>query len=355
MKKMLVRLLSTILAVMLTVNTPILSVFAEDSGSNTSGDLARFLQSLTIETMDGKTVTKEDLEIGDQYQVKMNFEVPDDQSLLFGAATVNELIKAGVPEDSEYLVEGEWMYICLGSDITASEVVDTDGNVVILNCGKTILFKFPGVGQTKAFINFTGTLNEGANLENLEIVSGSTTGKYEPQPSTVPKVKKESVGYDAENHLIHYTVTVTKPEEYDEEIETLTVKDVIKTEGATFVEKSLQIDGIPVDSKYLRTTESGFTLENVPVNFGDDNKVVITYDVNVDELLRSNSGSAASFDVDNDVSVYPNGKTEPDLLTDDETYQVHLASWKRTAGQSMAIRSNGGSKSTTHTCRWTVL
>ena len=69
MKKMLVRLLSTILAVMLTVNTPILSVFAEDSGSNTSGDLARFLQSLTIETMDGKTVTKEDLEIGDQYQV----------------------------------------------------------------------------------------------------------------------------------------------------------------------------------------------------------------------------------------------------------------------------------------------
>ncbi len=306
-------------------------------GSNTSGNLKDFLVSLDVRTPDGNEIAQGDLEAGGEYVVTLTFEEPPEQKKIMRAATAAELKAAGIADN--YCVDGTWMFIRLDGDVTAT-VVDgeQDENVVIVDDGKAILFRFPEERMDYAYITFTGTLNEGADLENVEIVKGSATGTFRPAPSAVPKVKKEATGYDPEKHLIHYKVTVTNgtsvasPSDAAEDsgvMKTVTVTDTIETEGAKLVENSIKIGDLAVapDSSYLVKNENGngFTLKDYPVDLGPGESVVITYDVGVTDLVvKNDKGTASAFHVDNTVSVYPNGKMESEPLTDDESYPVYL-------------------------------
>ncbi len=297
-----------------------------------SGNLADFLKSVDIVTLDGNRV--EGLMDPDaQYKVKLHFEEGENQSLMMRCATADELRKAGIPETD--CADGTWMFLKLDGDIQAIDgVISEDSNVKIVNGGSAILYKLPKDRYTQEVdIEFTGTLKKGANLKDVTIVEGNSTVTFKPDPGTNIIVRKEAVGYDSKTQHIHYEVTVYNPTK--ETVTSLTVTDTITTEEAKLVSDSIKIDGEPVASAQVTVNENhdGFTLKSGSVELAPEGEVVISYDVDVSELVSRYvpDNSKKSFDVHNEVSVSPDGGTSEGStpITDDETYTVFLGYLKK--------------------------
>ena len=325
-----------------------------------SGDLGDFLVAMEVYQVTGDTTrlvvrTGKDgeiLEKGEgklikdgEYRVVLQFREPEQQAMLFRAATPEELAAAGI---SEYPA-GEWMYVLLG-DIDASKIgrdQEENGNVKVVNGGKALLFRFQtdasGNHITYCDITFTGNLDENADLGNIQIVHGSSGGTIEFEPETAPSVEKEAGQYrvdaDAGQHRIPYTITVANPES-GTTISSITVTDTIQTPGAKLAAGTVKVDETPVSDHMITVKEdgSGFTIKDYPANLAPGGKIVITYEVDVNDLLEKLGSSAAAFNVNNTVEVWPDGAAEP--LTDDESSQVYLGKLTKSGGYPITWYDN---------------
>ncbi len=294
----------------------------------TSGNLADFLTGITVLEIrdDGsEEEVKGMMTRGGHYKVTLNFN--DETSPYYmRAATPEELSDAGIILSSEDSAR-QWMYVILG-DIKADMVQDSvgdNGQVKIVNGGEAILFAYKQ-DMRNAFITFTGTLKEDANLQQVQIVVGSDTGIFTPEPDDAIKVRKTAASYDPENHRITYRVTVSNPPAGDI-IQSLLIEDKIETAGARFVEGSFKVGEKPVDA-VIDEDEQSFALSLSEVGLQPGEEIVLSYDIDVSSLVEeyASSGSQESFNVKNQVSVTPNGEVsgKGTPVTDNEDYKVYL-------------------------------
>lgn len=328
----------------------------EQVGRDLSPNLGDFLTKLQMwELKDGKPVEIEGKPtLGGRYSVKLTFNRPDDQELLFRMAKDEELAALGiVPEDYE---DGPWMYLQLSHDIKAdvdSAKGDASGRVKIVNgvvdgeeC-QFILYhsNVTPVDSIKwALITFEGTLSEDANLEEVEIAVGSNVGTFTPGDAVQLTLKKEAVKYDPITHMIHYMVTVSN--ETENVVEGIKVTDWVKTKGATLVEGSIRIagesssnagkqdgsatlaeDSIKIDeesSSNAGMQDGGCVLFYDPertLNPGES--LLIEYDVSVENLVKNLSNSQTIFTVKNEVGLL-SGDPLGSKVTANASYDVDL-------------------------------